>query len=295
MYHKMLVPLDGSRLSEIVFPYAKDLAGRLGLDIVLLHVHSSKESETIPLHQAYIEHKAQTIKRQLRDWQKKIGSRLEARRLEVRGELATGYPPEEIMCYAEQNNFDLILMATHGRSGIRRWVLGSVADKILCVSSIPVWLIRAGTVDSVTYDKWPQRTLLVPLDGSVLAEKVLPHVEVLAKQPAPPPVDVVLFRVAEAPTTSGHYFRNIPESREEIEQYLAKIAARLKNSNLRVQSKVSSGDPAEQIVSYGRANPFSIIVMSTHGHSGMSRWFYGSVATKVLEHASNPIFLVRPH
>jgi nucleotide-binding universal stress UspA family protein len=294
MYHKMLVPLDGSRLSEIVFPYAKDLAGRLGLDIILLHVHSSKESETIPLYQAYIEHKAQLIKRQLRDWQKRIGVRLEGRKLEVRGELAMGYPPEEIICYAEQNNVDLILMATHGRSGVRRWVMGSVADKVLSVSSIPVWLIRAGTAESVTYDRWPQRTLLVPLDGSVLAEKVLPHVEVLAKQPGAPPVDVVLFRVAEPPTTSGHYFRNIPESREEIEQYLAKIESRLKNSNLRVQSKVSSGDPAEKIISYGRKNPFSIIVMSTHGHSGMSRWFYGSVATKVLEHASTPIFLVRP-
>ncbi len=294
MYHKMLVPLDGSRLSEIVFPYAKDLAGRLGLAVILLHVCSSKESETIPLHQSYIEHKAQIIKRQLRDWQKKIGLYLEGSNLEVRGELAMGYPPEEIMHYAEQNKVDLILMATHGRSGVRRWVLGSVADKVLCVSSIPVWLIRAGTVESVTYDKWPQRTLLVPLDGSVLAEKVLPHVELLAKQPGAPPVDVVLFRVAEPPTTSGHYFRNIPESREEIEQYLAKIQTRLKNSDLRVQSKVSSGDPAEKILGYGRKNPFSIIVMSTHGHSGMSRWFYGSVATKVLEHASNPIFLVRP-
>lgn len=294
MYQKMLVPLDGSSLSEVVFPYAKDLAGRLGLDIILFHVHSSKESETMPLHQAYIEQKAQVMKRQLRDWQKKIGVGLEGRKSEVRGELTTGYPPEEIIGCAEENNVDLILMATHGRSGIRRWVLGSVADKVLCVSNIPVWLIRASTEESVAYDKWPQRTLLVPLDGSVLAEKVLPHVEVLAKQPGAPPVDVVLFRAAELPTTSGHYFRNIPEKREEIEQYLANIETRLRNSGLRVKSQVSSGEPAEQIVSYGRENPFSIIVMSTHGHSGMSRWFYGSVATRVLEHASNPIFLVRP-
>ncbi|MFC1939043.1 universal stress protein [Chloroflexota bacterium] len=294
MYQKMLVPLDGSRLSEVVFPYAKDLAGRLGLDIILFHVHSPKESDTIPLHQAYVEHKAQVMKRQLREWQKKSGVGLEGRKLEVRGELAMGYPPEEIMRYAEEQNVDLILMATHGRSGVRRWVLGSVADKILCVSSIPVWLIRAGTAESVTYDKWTKRTLLVPLDGSVLAEKVLPHVEALAKQPGVPPVDVILLRVAESPTTSGHYFRNIPERREEIEQYLTNIETRFKNSGLRVKSQVSSGEPAEQIVKHGRADPFSIIVMSTHGHSGMSRWFYGSVTTRVLEHASNPIFLVRP-
>ena len=294
MYQKMLVPLDGSRLSEVVFPYAKDLAARLGLNIILLHVYGSKESETLPLHRAYIEYKAQVIKRQLQEWQKKVGGELETRKLQVHGKLATGYPPEEIICYAEENNVDLIIMATHGRSGIRRWVMGSVADKVMCVSSIPVWLIRADKAESVSYDKWPQRTLLVPLDGSVLAEKILPHVEVLAKQPGTPTVDVVLLRVEELPSTSGHYFRNIPENREEIEQYLAKIEARLKKSGIKVQSEVSSGDPAEQIISYGRENPFSIIVMSTHGHSGMSRWFYGSVATKVLEHAATPIFLVRP-
>jgi nucleotide-binding universal stress UspA family protein len=294
MYQKMLVPLDGSRLSEIVFPYAKDLAARLGLDIILLHVLSPKDSAILPLHQTYIEHKAQTMKRQLREWQKKTEGGLEARKLEVRGELAMGYPPEEIICHAEKNNVDLILMATHGRSGVRRWVMGSVADKVLCVSCIPIWLIRASTTESVTYDQWPRRTLLVPLDGSVLAEKVLPHVEILAKQPGKPLVDVVLLRVTEHPATSGQYFRNIPESREEIEQYLANIETRLKNANIKVQSKVVSGDPAEQIVGYGQENPFSIIVMSTHGHSGVSRWFYGSVATRVLEHASRPIFLVRP-
>ncbi|MFC2024491.1 universal stress protein [Chloroflexota bacterium] len=294
MYQKMLIPVDGSSLSEVVFPYAKDLAGRLGLDIILFHVHSSKENETLPLHQAYIEQKAQVMKRQLLAWQKKLGVGLEGRKLEVRGELTFGYPPEEIIGYAEKNKVDMILMSTHGRSGIRRWVLGSVADKVLCVSSIPIWLIRASTAETVTYDRWPKRTLLVPLDGSVLAEKVLPHVKELAKQPGSPPMNVVLFRVVEPPTTSGHYFRNIPEKRGEIEQYLANIETRLKKSGLRVKSQVSSGEPAEQIISYGRKNPFSIIVMSTHGQSGMSRWFYGSIATRLLEHASNPIFLVRP-
>ncbi len=290
----MLVPLDGSSLSEVVFPYAKDLAGRLGLDVILLHVHNSKEIETMPLHRAYIEYKAQLMRRQSREWQRKLGIGLEDAKLQVRGELAMGYSAEEIMRYVEENSIDLILMSTHGRSGVRRWVMGSVADRVLCISDVPVWLIRASTAESVTYDKWPRRTLLVPLDGSVLAEKVLPHVEALAKQPGAPPVDIVLFRVAETPATSGQYFHNIPEGREELEQYLAKIERQLKNSGLRVQSEVCSGMPAEQIVGYGKANPFSIIVMSTHGRSGMSRWFYGSVATKVLENASNPIFLIRP-
>ena len=65
-------------------------------------------------------------------------------------------------------------MATHGRSGIRRWIMGSVADKVLRASKVPVWLVRAGIPEEIVYVKWPKITVLVPLDGSELAESLLP-------------------------------------------------------------------------------------------------------------------------
>jgi nucleotide-binding universal stress UspA family protein len=141
---------------------------------------------------------------------------------------------------------------------------------------------------------WPKRTILVPLDGSELAEAVLPHVEALAEQSGVELVDVVLLRVAESPVMSDHYFSNIPETREEIEKYLARVEEQLQKAGLSVQSRVLTGEPAEQIVDYASASPFSLVVMSTHARSGLSRWVLGSVAMKVVSGISSPILLVRP-
>ncbi len=314
MYKKMLVPLDGSKLSEVVFPYAKELAGRLGLNVVLLHVHGPRERETVPLHRAYIERKADVIRRQSQKVQTKVGVSETGRTVQVRGELAEGYPADEILRYAKENDIDLILMATHGHSGIRRWVMGSVADRVLRASPVPVWLVRAGIPEGIVYDKWPRRTILVPLDGSKLAEGVLPHVEALAKQRGTELVEIVLLGVYEPVTALGYYppsarfetlggavhvmpkdYARGESARQKIiaEQYLAGVAQRLKDAGLKVCSEALSGEPAEVIVDYASNHPFNLIVMTTHARSGLSRWAYGSVAAKVLRGVSSPIFLVR--
>ncbi len=294
MYRRMLVTLDGSELSEVVLPYVKGLVGRLGLDVVLIHVCKPEESELIPLHRAYIERKAEVIRGQAKEARKKAEIGPGKKAAEVRGELASGYPAEEILRYADENSIDLILMATHGRSGLKRWAIGSVAGKVLHASKVPVWLVPARCPEDVTYDMWPKRTILVPLDGSELAEAVLPHVEALAEQNGVEPVDVVLLRVSESPVMSDHYFSNIPETREEIEKYLARVEKRLQKVGLSVQSRVLTGEPAEQIVDYASASPFSLVVMSTHARSGLSRWVLGSVAMKVVSGVCSPILLVRP-
>ena len=294
MYRRMLVTLDGSELSEVVLPYVKGLVGRLGLDVVLLHVYKPEESELTPLHRAYIERKAEVIRGQAKKAWKKAEIEPGKKEVEVCGELASGYPAEEILRYADENSIDLILMATHGRSGLKRWAIGSVVDKVLRASKVPVWLVPARCPQDVTYDMWPKRTILVPLDGSEIAEAVLPHVEALAEQSGVELVDVVLLRVADSPVMSDHYFSNIPETREEIEKYLARVEERLQKAGLSVQSRVLTGEPAEQIVDYASTSPFSLVVMSTHARSGLSRWVLGSVAMKVVSGISSPILLVRP-
>ncbi|MFC2023984.1 universal stress protein [Chloroflexota bacterium] len=312
MYKRMLVSLDGSELSEMVFPYVKELAGRLNLDVFLLCVHGPEEAETLPVYRAYIEHKAEFIKRQADAVREKVGAGGEG--LNVSGELAIGYPAEEILRYAEDKDIDLIVMATHGRSGIRRWVTGSVADKVLQASKVPIWLVRAGDTSGVAYDKWPKRTILVPLDGSELAELVLPHVEALAKQPGSEPVEVVLFRVYEMAAALGYYppsarfetpggavhvmpqdfaLGEVDKQKALAEQYLAGVEKRLTKAGLKVRSEVRLGEPAEEIAEFANANPFNFIVMATHARSGLSRWAYGSVAAKVLHGVSSPLLMVR--
>lgn len=308
----MLVPLDGSELAEVVFAYAKELAGRLSLDVTLLHVCSPTEQELAPMHRSYTEHMAGIVKLQVEAIQKKVGIQPGSKEVETRGELAVGYPAEQILSYADENDIDLILMATHGRSGIRRWAIGSVADKVLRASKVPVWLVRAGIPEEVVYDEWPRRTILVPLDGSELAESVLPHVETLAKQRGAELVDVVLLRVCDPPIISSDYPEAImPLSWEEhveqqmawckraSEKYLAGVEKQLKDAGLKVRSEVLVGNPpldnpANEIIDYANRNPFNLIVMATHGRSGISRWAYGSVAARVLLGVSSPLFLVRP-
>ena len=176
-----------------------------------------------------------------------------------------------------------------------------------------------GTVhlyEEIAYDKWPRVTILVPLDGSELAESVLPYFEVLAKQRGAKLVDMVLLRVCEpcevplfppgsrasmTPYDSsvrvksdGYVKREMAKRRRETKQYLARVEKRFKDVGLTVRSEMLDGNPADEIINYASRNPFNLIVMATHGRSGLSRWAYGSVADRVLRGVSSPIFLVRP-
>jgi len=305
----MLVPLDGSELAEVVFPYAKELAGRLDLDVILLHASTPAEHEFIPMHQAYIERAAEIVRRQAREVQESTGVQPESKPVEVRGELAEGYPEEEILRYADENAVDFIIMATHGRSGRKRWTMGNVAGKVMHEAKTPVLLVRAGIPDEIPYDKWPSKTILVPLDGSEMAESVLPHVEALAKQRGTEPVNVVLLRVSETPTIPSYYGSElsgvsldwgefIPQETARRKQvatdYLTGVEKGLKDSNISVRSEVREGKAADELVDYANKNPLSLIIMATHGRSGLSRLVYGSVAANLLQGVSNPIFLVKP-
>lgn len=297
MYKRLLVPLDGSKLAEAALAFAKQLSGRLKLDVTFLHICGSDESQFASMHHAYVDWVADNMKRQLEEAGIPV---------DTRGELVVGHPAEEILRYAQENRIDLILMASHGRSGVMRWALGSVADKVLRASEVPVWLIRAASAQQSDYDKWPKITALVLLDGSELAEQILPHVEAMVKQRGAEIVDVVLIRVCEPPAIPSDYPPSMPLSWEEhVEQEMAKcsqrngqyllaVEKRLRDAGLSVRSQLLTGKAADEIVDYAAKTPFSLIAMTTHGRSGLSRWVYGSVAEKVLLGVSNPILLVRP-
>jgi nucleotide-binding universal stress UspA family protein len=308
MYKKMLLPLDGSELAEKVIPYAKELVGRLDLDLLLLHVENPMEQDSTPVNRAYIQRMVEVIRAQSQEVQQRTGFKQGDKAVEVKGEVATGHPAEEILRYADEKSIDLILMATHGHSGIRRWAMGSVADKVLRASKVPIWLVRAGIPEEIAYDKWPHMTMLVPLDGSELSESVLPHVETLAKQRGAEFVDIVLLRVCEPFFVSADYPEaSMPLSwQEHVQQqmawaksgavnYLTGVQKRLQDSGLSVQLDVLMGKPADRIIEYAHKKPFNLIVMATHGRSGITRWEYGSVADKVLHGVYSPIFLIRPH
>lgn len=304
MYKKILIPLDGSDFAQAILSYAKSIACNLeGADIDLLHVYGTDERGLTPKHRAYIEWAADAIRNYPRKMEGKGGDKV--CHINVRGELAAGRPADEILHYADKNKIDLILMATHGRSGINRWAMGSVAYKVLRSARIPVWLVRDGISEEIIEDKLPERKILVPLDGSKLAESVLPYVESLAKQWAGGKAKIVLLRAYQPPTVSADYPSDMPLSWEEhveleaakcklvVGPYLAEIEKQLQKAGLDVSKEVPLGKPAEEIINYARNNQVSLIAMITHGRSGISRWAYGSVAEEVMLGSYTPVFLVR--
>jgi nucleotide-binding universal stress UspA family protein len=306
MYRKMLVLLDGSQLAEVVFPYAKELAGRLDLDVILLHVYGPPGQNFAPMYKAYLDRTAETIKVQARQLQASFGKPV-ARPVEVSGELKMGYHADEILRYADENAIDLILMASHGRSGVKRWTMGGVADKILRASRVPVWLVHVGDDNAVSYDQWPGRTLLVPLSGSDVSAAVIPLAKELARQRGD--TRVVLLQVAEPPAAPSYYSpeltgvplnwgqfveQEMARSKETAQKYLAEIENGFTEAGLQVTSLVLTGKPAEEIIAYANKNPFTVVVMATHGRSGLRRLVYGSVAESVLFGITNPIVCVRP-
>jgi nucleotide-binding universal stress UspA family protein len=304
MYKKILVPLDGSELAEVVLPYAKELAGRLDLELNLLHVCESTKTDSQFMCRAYLERASERVQKQTQEVQRKTDASSKKKAVSVEGEVLTGHPAEKILDYTEENSVDLILMATHGRSGVRRWALGSTVDKVLRKSKVPVWLVRANIPEEIVHDEWPKRTLLVPLDGSKFAESVLPHVEALTKQRGAELVKVVLLRVYEKPFVTADYpepdwaehVKRITEHfKLEAERYLEKVEKHLANAGLNVKSEVIMGKPADEIIKYANNNHPNLVVMATHGSSGFSLWEYGNIADKVLHGVSSPILLVRPH
>ncbi|MGB2800258.1 MAG: universal stress protein [Dehalococcoidia bacterium] len=149
------------------------------------------------------------------------------------------------------------------------------------------------------------KTILVPLDGSELAERVLPHVEMLAKAGVEP-AEVVLLRVCElARMVMGGYGEAVGQMailteqaaaacKADAEEYLAAMEKRLKETGLKVRTVLLEGDSANEILEYATNNPVDLIAMVTHGRSGISRWAYGSVASKVLRGIATPLLLVTP-
>ncbi len=309
MYKNMLVPVDGSNLAEGAFAYARELAGRLGANVTVLHVVDPAESEALPMHQAYASHSAEVIERRVADIQGRLGKTPGASEPKVFAEVVVGEAADQILRYVQDKSMDLVVMSTHGRTGVRRLVLGSVADEVLRHSPVPVLLVRAGTPAKDRFEKWTDITVVVPLDGSELAESVLPHVQALGQQAGNEMLNVVLVMVCEPPPMPPVSGPEIPfdwqkameenwaTCRKYTREYLAGVENHLKQTGLRVRSEPieqMKANVAEEIVQYAGKIPFSLIVMATHGRTGVGRWAFGSVAQKVLTGSSSPILMVRP-
>jgi nucleotide-binding universal stress UspA family protein len=287
MFHNILVPLDGSKLAERALPYAKFLATALELPVDLLHVHDPQTAAPAAYSMpgaGYLEQVAATL----------------APSLTVNCCVAGGSAAEVIVDNASRDANTLIMMATHGRSGAQRWLLGSVAQKVLQVSINPLLLIRP-TQETRPEAEARLSAVIIPLDGSHLAEKIFTPVIYLANRLR---LQVVLIRTYTLPTTGYFMAAGISppalgelgaKIKQEATAYLQAKVEQLQAEGIeKVSSVVAAGRAPEAIIDLARGTANAMVAMSTHGRSGIGRWVLGSVADRVVSYCGNPVLVVRP-
>ena len=297
MYTKILTPLDGSTIAEQVLPYVRTLAAGLKIPVELLGV-----VDLAALASQMSAEKRRSLDGMIEDSVRRSGEYL-------RG-VAQTFPPasisfavekgraaEVIIARAVADKDTLIAMATHGRSGINRWLLGSVAENVLRGSANPLLLVRA-KAEARPEGELALKSIVVPLDGSEVAECVLPPVLEMAKKLN---IEIVLFRAFNVPYSVfggvRDHFAIVDELlggiKAEAHEYLKKKTEELKQQGAKVSYVLKQGTSADQIISLGRTTPDNLIAMCTHGWSGAKGWVLGSITETVVRHSGDPVLIIR--
>ena len=285
MLKNMLIPLDGSAEAESVLPYLRDLAPRFDSQVHILSVGIGR--------------KTRRVNRLLEDYVGRVALSLRNDGINAKPVVLYGIAADRILDFTVEKEIDLIIMATHGRSGISRWWMGSVAEKVISEAPAPVLLIRSQHLQEA---KTPTKIsfldkILVPLDGSDIGQAALPYVEILAVRAS---ASVTLLQAISPPGTAESSLLGRPDWKKFLKAmhdagigYLKGVAETLKEKGIKTTYEVVTGDPADKIVEYAERTNLTLIAMSTHGRTGLARWVLGSVADKVLHGATIPVFLVR--
>ena len=290
MSKQILLPLDGSRLSERALPYARALARRADARIMLVraaHAHTVPGADPSKAQievTSRAEHETQAV-----------ADRLIADGIKSEARIYYDDPVHTILDAAHRHHANLIVMSTHGRSGLGRVVYGSVADDVLRHTETPVLLIPPAIDHS-----WPEQeplSVLVPLDGSALAEEALGSAELLAEMFG---ARLHVLRVVESPGYplygDGYVYVPFDEDAELIsaKQYLQDQVERLRAAGLEASAQVAVGNPTALIGAVARDRKVDVVAMATHGRGGLARMVMGSVATSTLQRAHTPLLLTRP-
>ncbi|MEX2430916.1 MAG: universal stress protein [Dehalococcoidia bacterium] len=312
MYQRILVPLDGSDVARQVLPYAASFAKAFGAGVELIEAVSPFPRELRrSAAEAYADEHAmyppsteqwtevQTEGREAaRERLEAVAQGLRNEGLSVETTVVEGSPAESIAGSAKKVPGTLTALSTHGRSGIGRWVLGSVTDKVIRLAEAPVLVVRAGETAPA-----PPRisNVILPLDGSETAEAALPHAVAAAKALG---ASLTLLR-SISPLVYGDTFADyVPAMYEdlaaemdaEVRGYLGRMAERARGQGVRdVEEHAVDGYAANAILDEMGTAGDRMVVMATHGRMGIERWVLGSVTDRVVRHGSGPVLVVHPH
>lgn len=292
MFDKILLPLDGSKMAEMALPYGQELAEKLGSELLLFHVCGPEHHQLQHMHEVYLNSLAETLKHP-------AGKGLPAE-IKVSTKIETGGAQENICTLVEKSHIGLIVMTAIGASGLKIGkMIGSVADHICRTVPVAVLLVRPGHPPLVEGKTPLIKRIVLTLDGSDLSKLALPVAEELALKMKVP---VTLFQMAHIvmpgsdDPSSGAMFniRQLTDfAVEQVESDLNNLEKELKEKGLNVNHAAVAGtSAADEIIDAVKKTGADLIVMSTHGRSGFTRWLLGNVAERVLRHADVPVLLV---
>ncbi len=311
MYSKVIVPLDGSDLSEQSLPYAELIARSLGVPIELVQAYDilppgllggrGRQGVISTLEESARARALVSMESQRR--------RLDEAGLAVETTAQRGAAADVIMAIAGMDPTALVVMSTHGRGGISRWVMGSVTDKVLHTVPNPMLVVRANVLGPASPET-SLKSVLVPLDGSALSELAIPHAISVAGSLS---ASITVMRITP---TEDHYRQQLnmvtPEmgsipnfdlaepvelttdDAQEATAYLDDVRNRMAVDHAHgvVTEHVSNDNIAQTIIDRASEQP-SLVVMTTHGRSGMGRMVLGSVTDRIIRHSNLAVLVIR--
>ena len=287
----ILVPLDGSELAERALPYAGVLAQALRTHLVLVTIWEGTSGEFGKRFPDRVIELDEQANAHYTEYLHGIRDRLQ--QADTRTIVRGGNAADEVLRAAAETDARMVVLTTHGRSGIRRWAYGSTLAKIVAASPIPVFAIGPEALEHGGARPAFGR-IAVPLDGSKFAETALPVASALA---APLGARLSLIRIAPWAvqlypyTAAGTYVPELDSAlASEAAEYISDQAKALGDG---ADGYTERGDPAERIMQFVEHEPIDLVVISTHGRSGLARLALGSTADRLLQGRA-PVLLIRP-
>jgi nucleotide-binding universal stress UspA family protein len=299
MFRNILIPLDGSALAECVFPHAMSLSIALDAQATLLHVmERPRDTGSLqpidPLRWVLKKHEAKV-------YLERLAARFKETGLKVEHVIQEGPPAECIITYANQAGVDLIVLSTHGSSGLSSWNVSSVVQKIILRANRSVLLVRAYQLPSEDAETIHYRHIFVGLDCSARAELVLPVAIRLARHHQ---ARLILGTVIQKPDIVSR----LPLSNEDAlmveriternykaaSHYLDQIQMQLASSGLELKNHLEVSDNTiRSLHNMVEEEKADLVMMVAHGRSAEGRWPYGSVTTSFITHGTTSLFIMQ--
>ena len=296
MFNRILLPLDRSALAECVLPHAIALARAFESQVTLLHVMETPREAR--WRRAMDPLNWQIRKTEATTYLHEVDLRLQAAGLLTETHILEGFAAEQVIGFSDTQTSQLIILSSHGQSGLSYWGVSSVVQKIVLRARTSVMIVRAAQSMAPDATGLHYQRILVPMDGTQRAEHILPAAATLARAHD---AQIMLVHIVQKPVIP----RRTPPSREDVEladqlvarnqteatQYLDQLWARITG---KVETRVLVSDHlAAALHAAVEQEKTDLVLLSAHGYSSQTRGLYGDVVSNLITHGMTPLVIIQ--